>query len=95
MKNKTLEEITVFCSEKAPHWKYDEEKIQRKFTFPSFEAALDFVNAIAILAEKHHHHPEILIQFNEVVLQLSTNDSNGITQKDFDLIKEIDTLRKN
>ena len=39
----------------------------------------------AIEIEKRNHHPEWLNVYNRVTVDLTTHDSNGITQKDLDL----------
>jgi 4a-hydroxytetrahydrobiopterin dehydratase len=43
------------------------------------------VNKVAILAEKADHHPDILIQYKNVTLTLSTHSKGGLTEKDFGL----------
>ena len=50
------------------------------------------MNKVAILAEKADHHPDILIQYKNVTLTLSTHSAGGLTEKDFGLAKEIDGL---
>ena len=50
------------------------------------------MNQVAIIAEKNQHHPEWLNVYNQVEIWLTTHDANGITDKDFDLAKEIDSL---
>ncbi|WP_456408663.1 4a-hydroxytetrahydrobiopterin dehydratase [Caldithrix abyssi] len=51
-----------------------------------------FINKVAILAERHGHHPEIFNVYNRVRLTLATHDAGGLTQKDFDLATAIDEL---
>ncbi len=70
----------------------EEKEIKKTFTFKSFLQSIEFVNKIAPIAEKLNHHPNILIQYNMVTLTLSTHDEGGITEKDFILAKEIDSL---
>lgn len=73
-----------------PEWSESGGVIQRTYQFKDFLASMKFVNTIATLAEQRQHHPDILIRWNKVTLSLSTHDSGGITQKDFDLAKECD-----
>ncbi|MEN8769641.1 MAG: 4a-hydroxytetrahydrobiopterin dehydratase [Candidatus Arcticimaribacter sp.] len=81
--------------EQLDGWHHVKKAIAKIFPFSSFNDAIEFVNAVALLAEKHHHHPEITIDYNKVSLSLTTKDSGGLTEKDFALAKEIDTLLKN
>ncbi len=54
--------------------------------------AIGFVNRIAQAAEKAGHHPDITINYNVVSIALSTHSEGGVTEKDFELAKEIDGL---
>lgn len=76
-----------------PEWSESGGMIQRTYQFTDFLASMKFVNAVASLAEQRQHHPDILIRWNKVTLSLSTHDSGGITQKDFDLAGECDSVR--
>lgn len=73
-------------------WVLDEEAVAltRTYRFPSFPAAIRFVQYVAELAELAQHHPDIDIRYNQVTLALSTHDAGGITDKDFALIDDID-----
>jgi len=74
-----------------PHWRRRGQLIRREFVFKDFVAAVRFVQAIAKLAEKAWHHPDIDIRWNRVVLALTTHDAGGLTAKDFDLARQFDT----
>ena len=76
----------------APDWSELNGAIQRTFQFPDFKAAMAFVNRVAEAAEASQHHPDILIRYNKVTFTLSTHDAAGITQKDFDLARTIDSF---
>lgn len=75
-----------------PEWGHVGEALQRTFIFPDFVKAMTFVDRVAEEAEKVQHHPDILIRYNKVTMTLSTHDSGGITQKDFDLAQAMDKL---
>ena len=78
----------------TPGWKKKGATITRQFEFKDFPAAIKFVNAVARLAEKAWHHPDIDIRWNKVTLTLTTHDAGGLTNKDFDLAKRYDQLGK-
>ena len=73
-------------------WNLQEGMIVRTFAFADFAAAMRFVNAIAQAAEAADHHPDIDIRYNKVTLALTTHDSGGLTEKDFALAAEADTI---
>ncbi len=68
------------------------DTLTRTFTFPDFVAAMRFVNALAEKAEASQHHPDLDIRYNKVTVALSTHDSGGITENDFALAREADTV---
>ena len=90
-----MEKINPKQLEELIHWRILNNAIVKSFSFPSFKEAILFVNQLAKLAEKHNHHPEINIDFNKVNILLTTKDCGQITEKDFVLAQEIDTLMKN
>ena len=77
-----------------PQWKRNDEIISRTFEFKDFPAAMDFVNAVATLAEQAQHHPDIDVRWNKVTLALTTHDVGGLTEKDFALARECDALSR-
>lgn len=73
-----------------PEWSVTAGALQRTFKFENFRESMAFVNRVAVLAETAQHHPDILVRYSKVTLTLSTHDAGGISQKDFDLAREID-----
>lgn len=71
-------------------WSREGDQIVKWYELPSFLPAIDFVRAIAELAEAANHHPDLDIRYNRVRVALSTHDAGGLTQKDFDLATQID-----
>lgn len=76
----------------VPEWKKKGVAIVRTYQFKDFMLAIRFVNAVAELAEKAWHHPDIDIRWNKVTLTLSTHDEGGLTEKDFALARKFDRL---
>ncbi len=75
-----------------PEWRQEGHIILRRFAMDSFPAALLFVNAIGHIAEKLDHHPDLLIQWKQVIVSISTHDAGGLTEKDFQLAERINSL---
>ncbi len=74
-------------------WQEQNNKLVREFQFDDFITAFAFLTKVAILAEKHNHHPEIFNVYNKVKLSLSTHDAGDIvTEKDRKLAAAIDKL---
>jgi 4a-hydroxytetrahydrobiopterin dehydratase len=75
-----------------PGWELAGTDIVREFKFADFVAAIAFVNQLAEKAEAANHHPDIDIRWNKVRLALSTHSEGGLTQKDFALAAELESL---
>jgi len=76
----------------AKGWDRHGDMLIRSWQFPSFRRALEFVNQVAALAEKSDHHPDIILSYRKVRLELSTHSDGGLTDRDFSLASEINTL---
>jgi 4a-hydroxytetrahydrobiopterin dehydratase len=76
----------------VPGWERTGGSIARIVTRADFRDSLLFVGAVAYLAEKAGHHPDILIQWNKVTLTLSTHSAGGLTANDFALARRINEL---
>jgi 4a-hydroxytetrahydrobiopterin dehydratase len=77
-----------------PDWTADEARdgIRRKFVFADFVEAFGFMARVAILAEKADHHPEWSNIYNRVDILLTTHDADGLSMRDIELARAIDTL---
>lgn len=78
---------------KAQGWKLVEEKwIEKKFRFKNYLDGIEFVQKIANLSEEVNHHPFISIDYKLVKLKLSSWSENGLTDLDFELADQYETL---
>jgi 4a-hydroxytetrahydrobiopterin dehydratase len=87
----TDEEIERRVSE-LPGWRRDGDALKRQLKFEDFQASVDFLNRITPVAEDMNHHPDVCISWNTVDLTLSTHSEGGITENDFELAHQIDSL---
>ncbi len=79
----------------VPEWKVapDQKKISRAFKFKDFKTALEFVNKIGALADEQGHHPDVLLSYGKVVVELSTHAVGGLTENDFIMAAKIDGIK--
>jgi len=73
-------------------WSLANGKLHRELSFANFSAAFGFMTRVALAAEAADHHPEWSNVWNRVVVDLSTHDAGGITEKDVALAKLISEL---
>jgi 4a-hydroxytetrahydrobiopterin dehydratase len=77
----------------SSRWERVGNAIQRDFEFSDFAEAMDFVNAVAAIAEERNHHPDILVHgWNKVRLTVTNHSAGGLTEADFGLAHAIDAL---
>ena len=73
----------------VPGWERAGDRLRRVYTFPTFPAAIAFVNRVAEVAESLDHHPDITIEYTRVTLSVTTHDAGGLTENDFTLASRI------
>ena len=74
-------------------WKEENNALHRSFEFKDFSEAFAFMTRVALLAEKHDHHPEWNNVWNKVNIKLNTHSAGDIvTEKDRKLAAAIDKL---
>lgn len=73
-------------------WARRGETLVKTFAFPTFMAAIAFVNRAAAEAERMDHHPDLDIRFNKITAMLSTHSAGGITANDFALARALETV---
>jgi 4a-hydroxytetrahydrobiopterin dehydratase len=73
-------------------WTVENGKLHREYRFRDFVQAFGFMAQAALLAERAAHHPEWFNVYNRVVVDLTTHESQGITQKDLDLAREMEQI---
>lgn len=77
------------------HWRIvDEHHLEREFLFKDFKEALAFTNKIGEIAEQEGHHPDILLTYGKVKVQLWTHKINGLSESDFILAAKCDKVSK-
>jgi len=81
-------------STELPEWQLVDgrDAITRQFRFKDFSHAWAFMARVALLAEKHDHHPEWSNVWNKVDVVLTTHDAGGLSAADVKLARAIDKL---
>lgn len=69
-----------------------EPHIEKTFKFEGFMPGVEFVNKIARVAEDEGHHPDLLVSWGKVTVNVSTHAVHGLSENDFILAAKIDQL---
>ena len=87
LQNEELKELVA----KIPGWEIMSNYIEREFNFSNFIEAFSFMTKIALICEKHNHHPNWENVYSKII---STHDLGGITNLDQTIASEINDIYK-
>ena len=75
-------------------WRLNEsgKEISREFKFKNFHQTMEFVNALAWVAHREDHHPDLKVGYNRVEVRYSTHAIGGLSENDFICAAKIDAL---
>ena len=88
-KNKIEQELNNFRE-----WNYKNNSISRQFSFDLYMDGIEFVNAVALIAEKENHHPDLMIGWCSVEVNYTSHDLGGVTEKCLHMAKLTEELYK-
>lgn len=71
----------------------DAKKISKTFSFRNFADALAFTIKVGAVAEEEGHHPDVLLKWGSVGVELSTHAIGGLSENDFILAAKIDEIQ--
>ncbi len=77
-------------------WKLDGDgglvAIEKTFTFANYYETISFVNALAFIANRQDHHPDLSVHYNRCVVRFNTHDVDGISVTDMECAGAVDAL---
>ena len=73
-------------------WSHSDGAIEKSFRFKDYHHTLAFVNAVAWIAHREDHHPEIAFGYNRCTLRFNTHSVGGISLNDFICAAQVDAL---
>ena len=74
-----------------PGWYSEDGWIRRYYKTDGWPVTLMLVNAIGYVAEAANHHPDLSVTWARVGVKLQTHSAGGITDKDFELARAIES----
>jgi 4a-hydroxytetrahydrobiopterin dehydratase len=76
----------------VPGWSLVHGALQKVFGFDDYPQTLAFVNAVAWIAQREDHHPEIAFGYNRATLRWNTHSVGGLSINDFICAAKVDAL---
>ena len=67
-------------------------RLERRFAFKTFAAALAFVNRVGDLAEQEGHHPDIVFGWGYASVLFYTHKIGGLHENDFIMAAKVSEL---
>ena len=66
--------------------------IEKAWSFANYFETMAFVNAVAFIAHRQDHHPELLVQYSSCTVRFNTHDVGGLSVTDFECAALLDAL---
>lgn len=63
-------------------WTHTGDRIVKTFTFVDYDETMAFVNALAWIANREDHHPDLSVHYSRCEVTFSTHDASGVTLND-------------
>jgi 4a-hydroxytetrahydrobiopterin dehydratase len=87
------ERIAELLRELEPGWEsVRDHHLRKTYKLKDFKSALELVNRIGAMAEEQGHHPDLLLAWGKVVVEVWTHKIGGLTESDFVFAAKCDRL---
>ena len=74
-------------------WELAGKSIRKLFETKGFPQTMGLATSIGALCQQHDHQPDFLtLKYASVEVSFSTHDAGGVTRKDLDIAKDIESL---
>jgi 4a-hydroxytetrahydrobiopterin dehydratase len=87
----TAGEVSLLLPE-IPGWDLLAGEIAKVYKFPDYHHTMAFVNAVAWLAHREDHHPDMEVSYNRCKVRFSTHAVGGLSENDFICAAKVDEL---
>lgn len=69
-------------------WRREGDQIVRTYEFETYAHGALFVAAVAGIADRMDHHPDLILTYRRVEMRTSTHDAGGLTALDLALAEK-------
>ncbi|VWX56250.1 putative pterin-4-alpha-carbinolamine dehydratase [Burkholderiales bacterium 8X] len=66
--------------------------IEKTYRFANYFETIAFVNALAMVAHRQDHHPDLSVHYDRCVVRFNTHDVQGVSSTDLDCATQADAL---
>lgn len=83
---------TAELGRQTPDWRPAADTLEREFAFRNFHETMGFANAVAFMANREDHHPDMELSYKRCVLRFTTHSAGGLSRNDFVMAAKVDAL---
>ena len=80
------------AAEGLDDWRFFLMKLHARFRTGSFVKGLELVTRITEAAEEANHHPDVVLTYPQVDVDLQSHDVHGVTSRDIALARQISEI---
>jgi 4a-hydroxytetrahydrobiopterin dehydratase len=73
-------------------WELAGGEIRKTYAFKNYYETMAFVNAVAWLAHRADHHPDMEVGYNKCTVRYSTHSVGGLSASDFASAAKVEEL---
>lgn len=75
-----------------PGWAVVDGALHKAYAFSDYARMMSFVNAVAWLAQREDHHPELLVGWGRTTVRWRTHSVGGLSINDFICAAHVEAL---
>lgn len=76
-------------------WSISDGLLRRVLSFDDYYQTMAFANAVAWIANREDHHPQMIVDYGKLRIDYTTHSADGLTENDFICAAHIDQLLNN
>ncbi len=77
-----------------PGWEKVNQEIFKVFIFKNYYETMAFVNAVAFIANREDHHPDLEVSYKTCKVSYTTHAIKGLSENDFICAAKVNDLLK-
>ena len=89
---KKLRYPEVMATDGLDDWRFFALRLHARFKTGSFIKGLELVTRVTEAAEAANHHPDVVLTYPQVDVDLTSHDVGGVTSRDVDLARKISAI---
>ncbi len=75
-----------------PGWVIEGDKLAKTYGFRNYHETMAFVNALAWIAHREDHHPDLAVSYNRCRVEWNTHSVGGLSENDFICAARVEAL---